>query len=310
MTVLDDIRVIELSSLVAAPYCGKLLGDLGADVVKVEPPDGDPARRTAIFPGIAVEPEASPLFLFNNTSKRGIRCDLERSGADRGLLGELIERADVLIEDTAHGFLESIGLGPAELRRRNPALVITSITPYGRAGRRAAVAGGELTATHAGGLGSTLPTRSEDIDRAPIKLGGWQVAHCAGIVGALATLSALLGRRGDGRGRAIDISLQEVVLALVAPLVPGPRYQGSSWSRVPDRPPAMGRLRARDGYVVVNAFDDHHFDAFREVMGRPDWCAGEEWKQTAYRAQHMMEIGERLEAWMLEQAKDDIHHRA
>ena len=170
--------------------------------------------------------------------------------------------------------------------------------------------GGELTVTHAGGLGSTLPTRSEDVDRAPIKLGGWQVAHCAGIVGALATLGALYGRRRDGRGRAIDISLQEVVLALVAPLVPGPRYQGTTWSRVPDRPPAMGRLRARDGYIVLNAFDDHHFDAFREVMGRPEWCAGDEWKQTAYRAQHMMEIGEQLEAWMLEQAKDDIHHRA
>src|SRR6185503_1098823 len=114
--------------------------------------------------------------------------------SDRELLAELLERADVLIEDTAPGFLESIGLGPAELRRRNPGLVVTSITPYGRAGRRAAMPGGELTVTHAGGLGSTLPTRSEDVDRAPIKLGGWQIAHCAGIVAALATMSALYGR--------------------------------------------------------------------------------------------------------------------
>jgi crotonobetainyl-CoA:carnitine CoA-transferase CaiB-like acyl-CoA transferase len=309
MTALDDIRVIELGTRVAAPYCGKLLGDLGADVIKVEPPDGDPSRRQSVFPGVAVEPEASPLFLFNNTSKRGIRCDLERSAADRELLADLLERADVLIEDTPLGFLESIGLGPAELQRRNPSLVVTSITPYGRTGQRAGLPGGELTVTHAGGLGSTLPTRSEDVDRAPIKLGGWQVAHCAGVVAALATLGALLGRRRDGRGHQIDVSLQEVVLALVAPLVPGPRYNGTSWSRVPDRPPAMGRLRTRDGYVVLNAFDDHHFDAFREVMGRPDWCAGDEWKSTAYRAQHLMDIGAQLDAFMAEQAKDDIHHR-
>ena len=309
MTALEGIRVIELGTLVAAPYCGKLLGDLGADVVKVEPIGGDPARRIAVFPGVAVEPEASPLFLFNNTSKRGIRCDLERDD-DRALLGALLERADVLVEDTAHGWLDAIGLGPAELRRRNPGLVITSITPYGRSGRRAAMPGGELTVTHAGGLGSLLPSRSEDVDRAPIKLGGWQVAHTGGIVAALATLGALYGRRRSGRGRRVDVSLQEVVLALVAPLVPGPRYNGTSWSRVPDRPPSMGRLRTRDGYVIVNAFDDHHFDAFREVMGRPDWCAGDEWKSMEYRSQHMMEIGDRMEAFMLEQAKDDIHHRA
>jgi crotonobetainyl-CoA:carnitine CoA-transferase CaiB-like acyl-CoA transferase len=202
MAALDGIRVIELGSLVAAPYCGKLLGELGADVIKVEPPEGDPSRRQSVFPGVAVEPEASPLFLFNNTSKRGVRCDLAGSAADRELLGGLLETAAVLIEDTPHGFLDSIGLGPSALARRNPGLIVTSITPYGRTGRRAAVAGGELTATHAGGLGSTLPTRSEDVDRAPVKLGGWQVAHCAGIVGALVTLAALV----SGANRAASAS--------------------------------------------------------------------------------------------------------
>ena len=83
MTALDDIRVIELGTLVAAPYCGKLLGDLGADVVKVEPPEGDSSRRVPVLPGVAVEPEASPLFLFNNTSKRGARCDLAANASDR-----------------------------------------------------------------------------------------------------------------------------------------------------------------------------------------------------------------------------------
>ena len=111
MTALEDIRVIELGSLVAAPYCGKLLADLGADVIKVEPPEGDPSRRVAVFPGVAVEPEASPLFLFNNTSKRGIRCDLANSRADRELLAELLESASVLIEDTEAGFLEARVLG-------------------------------------------------------------------------------------------------------------------------------------------------------------------------------------------------------
>jgi crotonobetainyl-CoA:carnitine CoA-transferase CaiB-like acyl-CoA transferase len=108
----------------------------------------------------------------------------------------------------------------------------------------------------------------------------------------------------------IDVSLQEVMLSLVGPGVAGARYHDSTWSRVPDRPPSMGRLQTKDGYVTLNAFDDHHFDIFRKLMGNPDWCAGDEWLDMAYRTAHLMEHAATIDTWALEQERDDLYHRA
>ncbi len=305
---LDGVTLVELGTMVAAPYCAKLLADFGAEVVKVESAEGDPSRRIDPF-GVEEDEEVSPLFLYNNTGKRSVCCDF-RSAEDLGTLRGLLESADVLVDSLEPGTLEGLELGAEALRALNPSLVRTTITPYGRSGPRAHVPGGELTVSHAGGLANLLPSRSDSVNRAPVKLGGWQLEHTAGVVAALATLGALYGRENDSRGRLIDISVQEVSLALVAPLVALNRYQDTTWSRVPDRPPAMGRLQTRDGYVIVNAFDDHHFDAFRDLIGNPDWCAGEEWRSMSYRAHHLMEIAAKIEEWMLGQAKDEVHHRA
>ncbi|MEE2778857.1 MAG: CoA transferase [Acidobacteriota bacterium] len=307
MSALKGIRVVELAEGIAGPYCGKLFADLGADVIKVEAPTGDPSRAVGPFADGQPDPETSAAYLYNNTSKRSIRLDL---AAEVALVRRLIESADVVIVGLGQGTLAGHGLDWSDLEAGCPGLVYTSLTPYGRTGPRAHVPGGELTLTHAGGLGSTLPTRSENIDRAPVKLGGDVMAHVAGVIAALATASAVLGRNRTGHGRLVDVSMQEVVLSMVAPLVPGPRYQGLSWSRVPDRPPAMGRLETRDGYVILSAFDDHHFDAFRTLMGDPEWCQGDEWRSMEYRANHFMDVGHLIDEWMLGQEKDEIHHRA
>jgi crotonobetainyl-CoA:carnitine CoA-transferase CaiB-like acyl-CoA transferase len=136
------------------------------------------------------------------------------------------------------------------------------------------------------------------------------VGYHGGVAAALATLSALLGRLKSGQGQLIDISLQEVILAMVAPLVPGYRYHETTWCRVPDRPPAMGRMKTRDGYVILNAFDDHHFRSFRQLMGNPEWVDGDEWDSLAYRTHHLKDITPMLDAWMETQEKDDMHHKA
>jgi crotonobetainyl-CoA:carnitine CoA-transferase CaiB-like acyl-CoA transferase len=306
---LAGIRVLELATMVAGPYCGKLLADLGADVVKVEPPDGDPARRRGPFPESGPHPERSALFLYNNTSKRGITLDLDVAECF-GPLERLIKWADLLIDGPPFSRLERLGLTREAMSRLNSSLVYTSIAPYGRAGPRADVKGDELTLTHAGGLGNLLPTRSVDVDRAPVKMGGHAVGYQGGLAAALASMAAVLGRRRAGHGRAIDISLQEVILALVRPNVSGSRYHGTTWSRVPDRPPAMGRMQTKDGYIVVGTPEDHHFRAFREVMGDPEWIAGSEWETLAYRTHHLMEVAPQLDEWMLRQSKHDIHHRA
>jgi len=306
---LSGLKVVELGTMVSGPYCGKILGDFGAEVIKVEPNGGDPARLVGPFPEKEeVHPEKSALFLYNNTSKRGVSLDLSVD-SDRSIFENLIRWTDVLIDNHRVGHLDAYGLDWKCLRGLNPRLICTRITPYGLTGPRASVKGDELTLTQAGGIGNLLPSRSEDVDRAPIKLGGYQVGYHGGVVAALATLGALLGGESN-RGTLIDISLQEVLLSLVSPLMASTRYQDSTWRRVPDRPPAMGRMQTRDGYVILNAFDDHHFEAFRRLMGNPDWCQGEEWASMAYRTHHLMDIAGRIDEWMLEQAKDEIHHRA
>ena len=291
-------RVIELAEGVAGPYCGKLLADLGADVIKVEPPAGDRARRaTGGDPARTLDPEGSPLFLYCNTSKRGIVLDLDDDG-DRETFGALLGGAAVLITDR-----EPPVEAPADL-------IVAAVTPYGLAGPRAAAPAGELTLTHGGGLVNQMPVRSRDVDRAPVTLGGHQAGYHAGLVAALAVASLLYGRRRGGDGASLDVSIQDVMVSMVAPLLASARYHGTTWSRVPDRPPAMGRLKTRDGYVILNAFDDHHFVLFRELMGSPSWCEGDEWKDMAYRSHHLMEIAPEIDAWALEQTRDDLYHRA
>ena len=305
---LSGIKVIELATMVSGPYCGKLLADMGANVIKVEPPEGDPSRQCGPFPKSGPHPERSALFLYNNTSKRGVTLNLDRpEGLD--MFKRLLSWSDVLIDNHPSQRLESLGLSWEAMCQLNPALVYTSITPYGRTGPRADVKGDELTIIHAGGLGNLLPTRSVDVTRAPVKMGGYAVGYHGGLTAALATMAALLGRIKTCRGQVIDISLQEVILTLVRVNVASNRYHGTSWSRVPDRPPAMGRMQTSDGYIVVGAIEDHHFRALMELMGNPEWAAGEEWDSMAYRSHHLMEVAPMMEEWMLQQRKDEVHHK-
>jgi len=306
---LNGIKVVELATMVSGPYCGKLLADMGADVIKVEPPEGDPSRQCGPFPKSGPHPERSALFLYNNTSKRGITLNPDRpEGLDA--FKRLLRWADVLIDNHPPQHLESLGLSWDEMCRLNPGLVYTSITPYGRTGPRADVKGDELTLIHGGGLGNLLPTRSFDIDRAPVKMGGYAVGYHGAITAALATMATLLGRMKTGRGRLIDISLQNVMLTMVRVNVAGCRYQGTSWSRVPDRPPATGRMKTSDGYVVLGAIEDHHFRALIELMGNPDWVAGDEWDSMRYRIHHLMDVAPQMDGWMIQQRKHDVHHAA
>ena len=305
---LSGIKVVELATMVSGPYCGKLLADMGADVIKVEPSEGDPSRQCGPFPKSGPHPERSALFLYNNTSKRGVTLNLDRpEGLD--MFKRLLIWSDVLIDNHPSQHLESPGLSWEAMHQLNPALVYTSITPYGRTGPRADVKGDELTLIHAAGLGNLLPTRSVDISRAPVKMGGYAVGYHGGITAALATMAALLGRMKTGRGQVIDISLQEVILTLVRVNVASNRYHDTSWHRVPDRPPAMGRMQTSDGYIVVGAIEDHHFRALMELMGNPEWGAGEEWDSMAYRSHHLMEIAPMMDEWMLQQRKDEVHHK-
>jgi len=306
---LNGVRIVEFATMVSGPFCGKLLADMGADVLKIEPPEGDPSRLCGPFPKTGPHPEYSALFLYNNTSKRGITLNpTTEEGAV--IFKRLIEWADILIDNHQPGYLEARGINPSTLQQINPTLIYTSITPYGLTGPRVNVKGDELTLIHAGGLGNLLPARAVNAHRAPVKMGGYAVGYQGAITASLATLGALIGSKKTGRGRIIDISLQEVILNMVRNNVAGYRYQGTTWSRVPDRPPAMGRMQTSDGYIVIGTPENHHFIAFRELMGNPEWLAGKEWERLDYRIHHLMDVAPQMEDWMRKQTNDGIHHEA
>ena len=187
--------------------------------------------------------------------------------------------------------------------RSIPRLVYTSITPYGYIGPRALTGADELTLIHAGGLGNLLPANSVDIDLPPVKTGGYWGNYIGAIYSALVTVASLLGRGKTGQGSFIDVSLQEVVINLLAPRMTMNRYQFTTWSRVPDRPPAMGRMKTSDGYVILAANDDHHFRAVRELMGNPEWARDEGWNDRGYRLNHLMDIAPQMEDWMAKTEK-------
>jgi len=306
---LSGLRVVEYADMVSGPYCGKLLADLGAEVVKIEPPEGDPARTAGPFPEETADPEKSALFLYLNTSKRGVTLDLDLP-EDLARFRRLAAWADILIDNHPPSRLEGLGLSWEALHELNPSLVYVAITPYGRTGPRAGEPGDELTIINAGGLSNMLPARSVDVDRPPVKPAGYMVGYHGGLAAALASLAVVLGREAGGPGQLIDISLQDVIINLIAPPITNTRYHGTTWSRVPDRPPAMGRMETSDGYVILGAADDHHFRAMRELMGWPAWAAGDEWDDMHYRNHHLMDIAPMMEAWMRRQKKADIHQRA
>ncbi|MFW6126449.1 MAG: CoA transferase, partial [Chloroflexota bacterium] len=226
------------------------------------------------------------------------------------IFARFVKWADVLIDNYPLGHLESYRFGWNQLSRLNPALIYTCITPYGRTGPRSDVKGDELTTIHAAGLGNLMPTRSVDVDRAPVKMGGRPVGYHGAITAALATTAALLTRMQTGQGTAIDISLQEVILAMVQPNVAGNRYHDTSWSRVPDRPPAMGRMKTEDGFVILGAIEDHHFKALAELMGNPEWLSAPEWYWMPYRVHHLPDVAPLMDEWMSQQKTDTIYHEA
>lgn len=172
---LTGVKVLDYSQLVTGPYCARLLADIGAEVIKVEPPSGDIARTRGPFPGHTPDPEASALFLYNNFNKLGVTLNLE-SSRGQDIFKELIKDADILIEDSSPGTMERLGLDYKSLQKVNPALIMASITPFGQTGPYKDYKANYMTTFHASGLGAiTLPEPQwgkKILERPPVREGG------------------------------------------------------------------------------------------------------------------------------------------
>ncbi len=211
---LHGLRVLEYGRGISGAYCTKLMADLGAEVIHIEPPGaGDDTRRLPPFVGDVPHPEKSGLFLFLNTNKLGITLD-PRLSAGADLFRRLAAHADVIVEDWPPQHMEKIGLHYAALRRDNAGLIMASLTPFGRSGPYKDYKAYGLNISHASGQGYMLPLPSPHFERAPAKIGGTCTDYDSGQTMALAILAALYWRALSGRGQFIEISQQEAVLSL------------------------------------------------------------------------------------------------
>jgi crotonobetainyl-CoA:carnitine CoA-transferase CaiB-like acyl-CoA transferase len=262
---LAGLHVIELAHEISGPYAAKLLVDLGADVTKIEPPDGDPLRRWGPFPDGIVDPERCGLFEYLNAGKNGVSLDLSAPG-DLAAARELIAPAHVLIEDFAPGTLEGWGLDVDALQRLNPNLVLLRISHFGQAGPARGRQAAPLTMQAASGWIS-----ARDPQRPPVGVGGRISEYVAGAYGALGALTALR-QQPAGQVKEVDISQLEALLStLPYPMLMAKRMQRLGLPVNLRSAPMLGVVRAADGWVGINCLTGQHWLDVCAMLGLPEY---------------------------------------
>ncbi len=252
-TLLGPYRVLDLSDETAA-LCGKILADLGADVVKVERPGGDAARGLGPFFQDIPGPERNLRWFAFNTSKRGITLNIETKQGQE-VFKRLVRSAHIVVETSSPGHMESLGLGYEDLRSLNPGIILTSVTPFGQTGPRKDFKSTDLVATALSGLMSMCG----DPDRSPLRFSCEQSYTQAGAQAAAASMIALHYRRLTGMGQHVDVSVQE---CLVVPSFQAHSYwdlartvQGREGVKTP-RGHISPRIiyKCRDGHISWRVF--------------------------------------------------------
>ena len=279
---LSGVRVIDVTTSLAGPYCTEVLAALGADVIKVEPPAGDEARTW----GPPFWNGESTMFLAMNAGKRSVALDLRR-GTDVVL--RLVERADVFVQSLRPGLATELGVDAETLRARNPRLVHCSITSFGRTGPWAKRPGYDPLAQAAGGIVSV----TGEPDRPGVRVGVSLVDQGTGMWAALGVLAALMERERTGEGRALDVSLYETAIAYMAYHVTGYLGSGAVPGRTGTGFPSIAPYQVfhtADGEVMVAAGNDRLFGALCDVLGLPELRADERFASNPSRVAHRDEL--------------------
>ena len=289
---LAGLRVLELGTLLAGPFCGQLLGDFGAEVIKIEPPgQGDPMRvwgrekangKSLWWPVVA-------------RNKKAITLDL-RQPEGQQLLRELVAKADFLLENFRPGTMEKWGLGWAELSAINPRLIMIRVSGFGQTGPYSRQAGFGAIGEAMGGLRYVVGDPSTPPSRMGISIGDSLAATFA-CVGAL---SALHHRERTGRGQVVDSAIYEAVLNMMESLVT--EYDKANFIRertgaiLPNVAPS-NVYKTRDGMVLIAANQDTVFARLAEAMGQPELSSDPRYSSHGARGAHQAELDGRVEAW-------------
>jgi crotonobetainyl-CoA:carnitine CoA-transferase CaiB-like acyl-CoA transferase len=307
--ILSGIKVIEFGNLVSAPFCAKILADLGAEVVKIEKPNcGDDSRRQEPFlnniPGL----DRSGLFQYLNMNKLGITLNPETI-TGRKIFSELLNNADIFVENNPSRKMKELELTYKYVKKINHNIIMTSITPFGQTGPYKDYKGGELVITNMGGEGY-VSTREGDISKEPLKHPAHLFSFQAGLSAAAATLGALHHKNLTDSGTHLDVSEQESVIQNLNAAIPRYSYANQIVSRTDAASHAPAHiLPCKDGYIY-NAFSqEHQWRRFIEVMGHPDWADNELFKNAQTRAKYWDALRPLLLEWTMEHTVEEIYRR-
>jgi crotonobetainyl-CoA:carnitine CoA-transferase CaiB-like acyl-CoA transferase len=311
---LSDLHVVELAQGIAGPYCGKLFADLGAEVIKVEPPEGDYARRLGPFPNDEPDPERAGLFLHLNTGKQSLTLDASVTSG-QVILKKLLGRADVLIESDGPAVMSERNLSFDDLREAYPKLVYTSITPFGCTGPYKDYRGNSLTAM---ALSSIMYGTGEP-DREPLTTGGTPADYIAGIHAWIGALAAIAARENHGAGQHVDVSTAEAVACADEYNAAMYAMQGAIRRRFYSRHIfgyPMDIMACRDGHIVLipgaGGFPQRGLTAdagaspMALLMGDPDLDQQELFKSGQARMVRWQEVDELLQPWLDEHDAKEI----
>ncbi len=277
---LDGVRVLDFTAVMSGPFCTVMLADMGADVVKVEPPRGDDTRQVVRYPGRGAQDE--DYFYVNNRSKKSISLNLKNPSA-RAVVHELAKQADVVVENYAPGTAARLGIGWDDLHPLNDKLVYCSISGFGQDGPyRDRLALDPIVQGYAGMMSITGQPGGP-----PTLTGGSITDTISGMTAAFAIVSALYAVRQDGRGRYIDLSMQAAAMAAISArmgeYLQAGRVPARAGNRSTIRIPANAYVCSDSRYVQLLVLHDRHWPALCRALGREDWLENTQWHQVAGR---------------------------
>lgn len=302
MPALSGIRVLDLSRVLAGPFCTSLLADIGADVVKVEPPNGDDTRHLGPF--AQGTSGTSVYFAMLNRDKRSIALDL-KNDEDRHTLWSLAERADVLVENFRPGVADRLGVGAEAMLARNPGLVYASISGFGQTGEMSARPAYDLIIQAMSGIMETTGRP----DGEPTKVGESIADLQAGLYGSWAICAALVERSRTGRGQHLDISMLDAMVSLQLTNASLLAAGGTPPTRVGNRHPVstpFGVYRTADAPVVLAAANDRTFQNLLALIERPDLADHPDYRTDEARTAHEPEVRATIESWTRQYSAADI----
>lgn len=285
---LSGIRVLDLSRVLAGPFCSMILADLGAEVIKVESPWGDDSRQFGPF----VDGTSAYYRLFNR-SKMGITLDFKNDD-DKEVLRDLVRRADVVVENFRPGVLEKLGLGPEELLEVNPRLVVTSISGFGQTGSLAKEPAYDLVAQAMSGLMSITGWQNSKPTRVGISLGDL----IPGLYAAIGTVSALYQRESTGKGQHLDLAMYDSLISVMESVGMRALYDDTPPTRIGNDhglSAPFSTYATKDGDVVIAITTNRLFERLANALGIPEMATDDRFAEPVARSDNRVALRELIE---------------